>query len=210
MPARDPRIDAIIENAQPFARPILRHLRKLVHRACPGVSETLKWGMPSFEYKGSFFGMAAFKKHCAAWFRKRALIDDPKGYLSRNKNAGGDSMGNFGRITSLDALPPDTVIIGFLKQARRLNDDGARVVRSPSAKKPVRLPAPLKAALVRDKKARAAFDAFPPSHRREYADWVADAKTEATRDKRIQTTLSWLREGKSRNWKYTQKRKGNR
>jgi len=208
MSAKDPRIDDIIERAQPFARPILRHLRKLVHRACPGVEETIKWGMPAFEYKGPYFGMAAFKKHCAAWFWKRALIDDPKGHLSRNKNAGGDSMGSFGRITSLDSLPPDTVIAGFLKQARRLNDDGARVVRKPSARRPVRVPAPLKAALARDKKARDAFDAFPPSHRKEYASWVAEAKTEATRDKRIQTTLSWLREGRPRNWKYAQKRNG--
>src|SRR5689334_12878262 len=110
----DPRIDAYIEKAQPFSQPILKKLRQLIHTACPEVTETIKWGMPSFEYKGPMCGFAAFKQHCVFGFWKTKLIDDPKGYMQERSAQGGDAMGNLGRITSVKDLPPDKVLLDFI------------------------------------------------------------------------------------------------
>src|SRR6185295_289912 len=129
MATKDKRIDAYIAKAQPFAQPVLKKLRVLVHKACPGVTETIKWGMPSFEYKGPMFGMAAFKQHCVGGFWKSKLLDDPKGYLGERAAQGGDAMGNLGKMTSLKDLPPDHVMIRFVKAAAKLNDEGIKVVR---------------------------------------------------------------------------------
>ena len=123
MPKIDIRVDAYIEKAQPFAQPILIKLRQLVHKACPNVSETIKWGMPSFDYKGPMFSIAAFKQHCAGGFWKYKLMNDPKGYLQERSNQGGEAMGNMGTITSLKDLPPDSVFIDFVKQHMKLNED---------------------------------------------------------------------------------------
>jgi uncharacterized protein YdeI (YjbR/CyaY-like superfamily) len=206
MPSKDPRIDAYISRAQPFAQPILKRLRKLVHRACPGVEETIKWGMPSFEYKGPYFGMAAFKRHCVAGFWKSKLLHDPKNFLGERKSQGGEAMGNLGRLRALGDLPPDKVLVDFLKQAKKLNDEGIKVPRTAAVKKKVVIPNELAAALKKNAKARAAFENLPPSHKREYAEWIAEAKTAPTRERRLQTALQWMADGKSRNWKYEKKR----
>jgi uncharacterized protein YdeI (YjbR/CyaY-like superfamily) len=206
MPSKDPRIDAYISRAQPFAQPILKRLRKLVHHACPGVEETIKWGMPAFEYKGPYFGMAAFKRHCVAGFWKSKLLRDPKNFLGERKSQGGEAMGNLGCLRTLEDLPPDKALIDFLKQAKKLNDDGVKLPRSAAAKKKVVIPKELAAALKKNAKARAMFDNLPPSHKREYAEWIAEAKTAPTRERRLQTALQWMADGKSRNWKYERKR----
>ena len=197
MPEFDKRIDAYIEKSAPFARPILEHLRNLVRKACPDVEETIKWGSPHFDYKGSLAGMAAFKEHCAFGFWKHSLLAGYDGNLERT------AMGSFGRITSLKDLPKDKEIIALIHQAMELNEKGIKVPRKPAAaKSDVVVPKELTAALSKNKKAKAAFDKFSPSHRREYVEWITEAKTEPTRDKRIATTIEWLSEGKSRNWKY--------
>lgn len=195
MPTLDPRIDAYIVKAAPFARPILEHLRELVHDGCPGVVETIKWSAPAFDFEGSLANMAAFKAHVAFGFWKGSLIFES----DKEKEA----MGQFGRITSLDDLPADRTIVALVKKAAKLNASGAKVPRPVKHPKPP-LPTPpdLTAALKKNAKARATFDAFPPSHKREYVEWIVDAKTVATRAKRLATTLEWLAEGKSRNWKY--------
>lgn len=123
MPKKDPRVDAYIEKAQPFAQPVLKHLRKLVHQACPGVEENIKWSMPAFEYKGPFCGMASFKQHAVFMFWKTALLKDPNGYLAAKTTA----MGSLGRITDKKDLPPDKVILDFLKQAKKLNEEGVKL-----------------------------------------------------------------------------------
>ncbi len=202
---KDKRIDDYIAKAQPFAQPVLKHLRELVHKACPDVTETIKWGMPSFEYKGPYFGIASFKKHCVAGFWKAKLINDPKGYLGERKNHGGEAMGHLGCITSLKDLPPDKAMIDFLKQAKKLNDEGVKLERKPAAKKPLKIPKELTLALNKNKKAKTTFENFSPSHKREYAEWISEAKTEPTKLKRLQTTIEWLEEGKSRNWKHKKK-----
>jgi uncharacterized protein YdeI (YjbR/CyaY-like superfamily) len=196
MGKKDERIDAYIEKAQPFARPILTHIRKAVHAGCPDVNETIKWGMPHFDYKGIMCGMAAFKEHCAFGFWKASLLG-VSGPASR------DAMGQFGCVKSIKDLPPQKELIGLVKAAAKLNDEGVTAKREKKAPKPA-LPTPpaLTAALKKTKKAQAAFDALSPSHRREYVAWIAEAKQEATRERRIATTLEWLTEGKTRNWKY--------
>ena len=195
MPEFDKRIDAYIEKSRDFARPILEHLRKLVHKACPDVEETVKWGSPHFDYKGSLAGMAAFKEHCAFGFWKQALLD--------LKPVEATAMGSFGRISSLKDLPKDKEIIALIHQAMELNEKGIKVPRKPAVKKAdVIVPKGLEAALAKNKTAKAAFDKFSPSHRREYVEWITEAKTEATRDRRTATAIEWLSEGKSRNWKY--------
>ena len=203
MGKRSPKIDAYIAKSADFAKPILEHLRELVHKACPEVEETIKWGMPSFDYKGPFFSIASFKEHCGLGFWKAQLLKDPKGYITHRYNAGGEAMGNFGRVSSLKDLPPSKVILDFIKQAKKLNDDGVKLPAKPkTTKKEVVTPPFFTKALKTNKKAFATFNAFSPSQQREYIMWIVEAKTDATREKRLETALEWMAEGKIRNWKY--------
>jgi len=197
MPTKDPRIDAYIERAQPFARPILKRIRKAVHAGCPEVVETVKWSMPAFEYKGPLVGMAAFKAHCALGFWKASLMKTvPQDKLH-------DAMGHMGRFESIDDVPPEATLIRMVREAVALNDAGVKVPRRKAAPKPPpKAPADLLAALKKDRKALAAWQAFPPSHQREYVEWITEAKTDATRARRLETAVSWIAEGKGRNWKY--------
>ena len=206
MGKRDNRVDAYIEKAQPFAKPILTHLRDLVHKACPDVEETIKWSFASFDYKGPFCSMAAFKQHCTFGFWKYALMKDPKGYLGERFNKGGEAMGNLGRITGMKDLPPDKVIIDLIKQAKKLNDDDVKLPPRPKTeKKELVIPDYFTKALSKNTKALQVFEGFSPSHKREYVEWITDAKTEDTRNRRMDTALEWIGEGKGRNWKYERK-----
>ncbi len=203
MPKPDKRIDAMIAKSADFAKPILIHLRKLVHIACPDVEETIKWSFGAFEYKGPLCGMASFKQHCTFGFWKVTLIPDPKGILQEKKD---DASGSFGRITSLKDLPADKVIIGFIKAAMKLNEEGVKLpAKKIVPKKPIPVPDYFTKALLKNKKAAAAFEAFSPAHKREYLEWITEAKTEETRLKRQATALEWIAEGKGRNWKYQRK-----
>ncbi|HEV3236156.1 MAG TPA: YdeI/OmpD-associated family protein [Gemmataceae bacterium] len=197
MPKLNPKVDAYIDKSADFAKPILTHLRQIVHEACPDVEEAMKWSVPNFMYKGILCNMAAFKAHCAFGFWKSSLI-------VKNNGKAEKAMGQFGRITKLADLPSKKVLIGLIGEAVKLNDEG---VPSPTRSKPrtnkeVVVPEYLTAALAKNRKARTTFEKFSPSHKREYVEWITDAKTEATRTKRLTTTLEWLEEGKPRNWKY--------
>jgi uncharacterized protein YdeI (YjbR/CyaY-like superfamily) len=202
MASKDKRIDNYISKAQPFAQPILKKLRELLHKACPEVTETIKWGMPSFEYNGPMFGMASFKQHCVGGFWKSKLLKDPKNLLGERKVQGGDAMGNLGRMTSIKDLPPDKALIAFVKQHMKLNEEGIKVEKKPVVKKELIVPKELTSALNKNKKAKETFEKFPPSGKREYAEWIADAKTDATRDRRLTDAIQWMEEGKPRMWKY--------
>src|SRR3954469_23584720 len=199
MATTDPRIDSYIEKSADFARPILLHLREVVHRACPEVEETVKWGMPHFQYRGMLCAMASFKAHCAFGFWKSRVIVDRGGENAER------AMGQFGRITSVADLPPKRVLAGYVKEAMRLNEEGGKPPRRAASKTkrpPATVPDDLAAALRRDRKASAAFDALSPSHRGEYIQWITEAKREETRARRVATAVEWIAEGKSRNWKY--------
>jgi len=197
MASHDPRIDKYIEKAQPFARPILERIRRAVHTACPGVTETIKWSMPAFEYKGPLVGMAAFKAHCALAFWKASLMKTVP------TDRGVDAMGEFGRLESLDDTPTEARLVKMVKEAAALNDAGVKVNRVAKAPKPpLKAPAYMLSAIKKNKKAQATFDAFSPSCKRDYVEWITGAKAEATRDRRLETAVQWMAEGKIRNWKY--------
>ncbi len=194
-------MDAYIASAPDYAKPILNHLRALVHEACPEVEETMKWSRPSFLHKGGILcGMSAFKHHCAFGFWLYELLLDMKDKSS----AEWDGMGQFGRLTSLADLPSDKQLLALIRKAVQLNESGAKrpAALRPTVKKELIVPDYLTAALKQNKKALAAFEAFSYSHKKEYVEWISEAKREETRQKRIETMIGWLTEGKSRHWKY--------
>jgi uncharacterized protein YdeI (YjbR/CyaY-like superfamily) len=202
----DPRIDAYIAKSKPFAQPILIHIRELVHKACPGVEETIKWSRPFFEYKGAILGnMSAFKEHCSFGFWGQEIGE----VLHEAKVLEPGAMGSLGRITSLEDLPPKKQLLDLLRQAVSFIDTGNYTSPIAARHKVVKAPAPapeappeFAKALKANKKAQATFAAFSPSCKKEYVEWIADAKRPETRDKRIATAVEWISEGKQRNWKY--------
>jgi uncharacterized protein YdeI (YjbR/CyaY-like superfamily) len=203
MGKKDPRVDAYIAKSAEFARPILKHIRKVVHAALPAVEEELKWGAPHFMYKGMLCGMAAFKQHCSFGFwRAKELAQDHKEVGKDGK----PGMGQFGNLKSVSDLPSQKVLTKLVKAAAALNDAGTKAPRTAKSKRPApKMPADFLAALKKHKKAHATFAAFSPSHQREYIEWITEAKRDETRNRRIATALEWIAEGKSRNWKYEQK-----
>lgn len=194
----DKRIDEYIHKCQPFAIPILEHLRKLIHDTVPDVQETIKWGMPSFEYKGPFCSFAGFKQHCAFGFWKASLMKDAD-KMEKNPFK---AMGNLGRISSMQDLPSDKKLISWLKEAKKLNDDDVKLIRTSKTTTAIEIPASFALALKKNKQAAAVYESFTPGQKKEYNMWIADAKTDATRDKRIAQAVEWISEGKKRNWKY--------
>lgn len=197
MPTTDLRVDAFIARSADFAKPILVRVREMVHEACPEVEETIKWGSPFFDYKGQMMcAIGAFKQHCALIFWKASLIEG----LPAN---GDKSRGSFGRVTSVKELLTKKQFTGFIKAAMALNDAGVTVKRPKAGSKPeAKVPRELAAALAKNRKATAVFATFPPGQRREYCDWISEAKREETKAKRVQQAVEWIAEGKSRNWKY--------
>jgi uncharacterized protein YdeI (YjbR/CyaY-like superfamily) len=203
---KNKKIDAYIVKSADFAIPILEHLRRLVHQACPDVEETIKWGMPFFDHNGPLCMMASFKQHAVFGFWKASLLNDPKKYLQARSTDGGSAMGHFGKLTSLKDLPPDKVIKDFIKQAVKVNEAGIKVpAKQNSEKKEIEVPAYLMDALKRNRRALATFTGFSYSNKKDYVEWITEAKTEATREKRLETALEWMAEGKVRNWKYLKK-----
>jgi uncharacterized protein YdeI (YjbR/CyaY-like superfamily) len=197
MLSRDKRIDAYIAKAPDFAKPILAHIRETFHAACPDVEETVKRSHPTFMHHGILAGMAAFKEHATLGFWKGKLI------LDKNGSQADEAMGSFGRLTSIKDLPPRTVLTGYIKKAMQLNEDGVKVVKPKTKPKPApKAPPYLLAAFRQNKKAAAHYAAMSPSMQREYVDWLTEAKTDATRQRRLQTAVAWIAEGKKRNWKY--------
>jgi uncharacterized protein YdeI (YjbR/CyaY-like superfamily) len=199
---RDPRIDAYIEKAAPFAQPVLTHLRNLMHQACPHATESVKWGMPFFTQQGVILcHMAAFKQHCAFGFWGPEM----KKVLKRDGLHSSDAMGVLGRITKLKDLPPDRELLAYMRHAADLVHSGDRTksIERPKKKaRPLRIPLELAAALKKNKLATKAFAEFSPSCRREYADWIAEAKRPETKQKRVAQAVTWIAKGKTRNWKY--------
>jgi len=192
------KVDAYIENAPDFARPLLNHWRALIHKESPDVEETIKWGMPFFARKALLSNMAAFKAHCAFGFWHGAEVAAAAGFKPDDA-----AMGQLGRVTSLAGFPSDKVIARLIREAVRLDDAGFKKSSRPEKPKPALIvPDDLAAALKANAKARAVFEAFPPSHKREFVDWITEAKREETRQRRLSQALELLSEGKSRYAKY--------
>lgn len=197
---RDKRIDEYIFKAKPFARPVLKHIRKLVHSYCPEVEETIKWGFPHFMYEGSILcSMAAFNQHCALTFWKADAIPAMKKFITKN---GSSAMGQFGKILALKDLPGEEEFARIIMQAmslKKVND-----VQLPKKKKVVDVVVPdfFMDRLRKNKQALKTFDSFPNSHKKEYVEWVVEAKREETRNRRMEQAIEMMQEGKDRNWKY--------
>lgn len=195
------RVDAYIKGSKDFAKPILIHLRKLVHEASAEFTEAIKWSCPFFDYDGPVCQMAAFNEHCAFGFWQAAIMDDPDHILKREeKNAG-----SIGRITSMADLPPDEILIKYIRQALALNKAGVKApsrAKTLTEKTELAVPDYFIEALARNVEASEYFDKFSPSQKKEYVTWLVEAKTEATRNKRLETAMEWISEGKSRHWKY--------
>lgn len=194
--SRDPRVDTYIKRAQPFAQPILEHVRARVHAALPEAEETIKWSAPCFTLGGKILlMMAAFKAHAALNFWRGQEIGDG------SPKAG--AMGQFGKLTCLDDLPDDAALDELIRQAASLAST-APVSRRPkhTPKPPPKVHPELARALAANPAANATLGGFPPSAQRDYLDWIADAKQDSTRAKRIATAIEWLADGKKRNWKY--------
>ena len=198
MPQHDPRIDEYIARQADFARPILEYLRAVVHEACPAVEETLKWSAPSFVHAGGILcGMAAFKQHASFGFWKHALVV--------GEGQAREGMGSYGKLTSIRDLPPKKQLLAHVRKAMKLNEQGVKtptVRRNTTPKPPAEAPADLAAALKKNARAKATFDAFPSGQKREYIEWLAEAKRDETRQKRLVQAVEWMAEGKRRNWKY--------
>jgi hypothetical protein len=195
---KDRRVDAYIATTPAFAKPVLRHFRQIVHATCPNVEETLKWGAPFFVDGGIVAGMAAFKQHCGIVFWHY----EPGSWAQRNDQGRGEC----GRLKSLADLPSDAVLKKCIKYAMKQNAAGVKKSRTNSKPKPkLAVPADLTHALKGNPKARTTFEKFPPGKRRDYLEWILDAKQPQTRQRRIETAVEWLAEGKSRNWKYERK-----
>jgi len=196
----DSRVDAYIEKSADFAKPILTHLRNLVHQASPDLKETIKWSCPFFDLQGPVCQIAAFKQHCAFGFWKEKLMQDPHQILNQQP----DTAGSIGKITSLADLPPDDILIQYIHQAIALNVTGTKAPAKPKTKvsAPVQVPAEFSTMLGQHPLAAEHFQQFSPSQQKEYLSWFEEAKTEATRAKRMATALEWISEGKIRNWKY--------
>jgi uncharacterized protein YdeI (YjbR/CyaY-like superfamily) len=202
MKKTDKRIDAYIAKSQSFAQPILEHIRNLVHTACPDVEETIKWGFPHFDYRGEMMcSMASFKQHCSFGFWKASLMKDKNLILNARAET---AMGHVGKITLLDDLPSDKTMIAYIKEAAQLNADGIKIKKTPVLKerKELNIPDYFLSAIKKNKKAFAVFDGFSYSNKKEYVEWITDAKTEKTRILRLKTAVEWISQGKVRNWKY--------
>lgn len=201
-----PEVDAYIARSAEFARPILTRVRRMFHQGCPAARETMKWSVPHFEYKGLLGSMAVFKEHVSFGFWKAKLMSDPAGIM---KGVGNTAMGAV-KVTSLDDLPADKVLLSYIKEAARLNDEDIKPARSkaPAGKKELSAPAYFKAALTRNQAALTTFENFSPSHKREYVEWVTEARQDATRERRLVQAIEWMAEGKPRNWKYMKREAG--
>ena len=196
MATRDPRVDAYIANAPDFAKPILVHLRELVHRNCPQVEETLKWRMPTFMHHGMLAGMAAFRQHCSFGFWKHELV------VGKELAGSPQGMGQFGKVTKISELPSASALAAYIKRAMKLNEEGVKAPRATPKKRALTMPPDLAATLKKNRRAAAAFAAFSPTNQREYIEWLVEAKRDETRAKRLSQAIEWIAEGKPRNWKY--------
>lgn len=200
---RNPAVDAYVAKSAAFAQPILRHVRLLMHKGCPGIEETIKWGVPTFERAGIVAMMAAFKEHVAFGFWSEKLVRERLGADADRMFPKDAKRGMGGRRYAARAeLPADAVILRAVRAAVALNESGERPKRPLKRKPPPKAPPYLVAALKKNAKARTTFGRFTPAQQREYVDWLTDAKQAATRERRLAQVVKWLAAGKQRNWKY--------
>lgn len=197
----DPKVDEYIAKVEAFAKPVLEHWRQLIHDNCPDVTEAIKWGFPHFDYKGDFMCViASYKNHCSLTFLKAELMSDAR---LKDSKALKPIQRFLGKVTGLSDLPPDEEFVGMLKEAMALNEKGIKVI-APKSDKPKVLETPdyFSEKLAGNVKAKTVYESKSDSFRKDYIIWISDAKTDATRQKRMEEAIEWIAEGKGRFWKY--------
>ncbi|MEM9410128.1 MAG: YdeI/OmpD-associated family protein [Planctomycetota bacterium] len=200
MPKLDPRVDQYIENSPEYAQPILSKIRKAFHKGCPEVEEAIKWGCPHFLHHGMLGGMASFKKHVSFGFWRSKELEDPE-ELFETGTGKKASMCN-AHVHNLKELPTQKVLVDYVRRATILNQTSPSPKKASTKKISTEIPTDLADALKKNTKAKKTFESFAPSHKRDYIEWINEAKRKATREKRLATTIEWLSEGRRRNWKY--------
>ena len=197
----NPKVDEYFAKSEEFAIPIMEYLRQIIHDTCPDVVEVMKWGFPHFDYKGDMMCiLGSFKKHCSFSLYKAELMVDPK--IAESVKAG-QKMGYLDKIKSVSDLPEEKVLVAYIKEAMTLNEKGIKKVKPKTEpKQPIEIPDYFSEKLALNPKAKEIFESQSPSFRKEYLVWIIDAKTDATRQKRIEESLEWITEGKGRFWKY--------
>jgi uncharacterized protein YdeI (YjbR/CyaY-like superfamily) len=197
----NPELDDYLAKSAGFAKPIMQHLRELLHETCPEIVEEIKWGIPHFDYKGEMMCIfAAHKNHCSFTFWKESLMSDQKFKENPSLQA---SKRYLGKIISLSDLPSDKQLVAYIKEAMALNENGVKLVPRKSEKpKNIAIPDYFAKELAAKPKVKKIFDSKSDSFRKDYLVWITDAKTETTRQKRIAESLEWIAEGKGRFWKY--------
>lgn len=204
LPNFTPSVTNYIEKAAPFAQPVLHYLRSLIHKTCPQIEECIKWGFPHFTYKNEIVcSFAAFKQHCAFTFWRAGVITSLAEIAINN-----EGMGQLGKIKSKLDLPNENQLVNCIIEAIQLIEKGVKPAKSAKQKnnEPIILPAYFSSLLAEFPTAKEKFLSMSNSHQKEYVEWITEAKTETTRNTRMQTCIKWVLEGKGRNWQYQTKR----
>jgi uncharacterized protein YdeI (YjbR/CyaY-like superfamily) len=191
--------------AQPFAKPILKRLRTIIHKACPQVTEDIKWGKPFYLYQDRVLcATMGFKKHCALVFWKSALIK------KKNGKKAIEDLKLLRRISLLEELPSERDLVAYFQLAMHFNEPTTKLPPREKRSAPMKVPGELTSALRANPKALKTFNSFTPSKKKDYIYWIIGAKTEETRERRLETAIDWMNAGKSRNWKYEELKRGKR
>ncbi|HWB03022.1 MAG TPA: YdeI/OmpD-associated family protein [Verrucomicrobiales bacterium] len=198
MPAEPETVAAWMEQLSDFARPMIERIYKIIRKAAPQLEEGIRWSSPTFIGRGLVCSFAAFQKHVTLVFWRGAELNDTTGLLTHGQ---GRSAMRSAKFTSLDQID-DKVIRTWVTAAVALDKDPAKPKPKPQKRPEAAVPKVLAAALSRNPKARGAFDAMPPSHRREYCEWIAEAKQEATVQRRVEKTIEKLSAGEGLHDKY--------
>jgi len=197
-PEIDARVDAYILKAPEFAQPILERIRASFHAGCPDLKENIKWGVPAFERNGLLGGMAFFKAHVSYGFWRSGEMEDPLGWLGKERKASFMSL----KVASVKELPTKAALTKYVKEARRVDQEVPKNAPKKSKSAAPKAPAVMTKAIGQNKQAAAFWKGLTPGYRKEYVEWVTEAKREATQEKRLAQTVEWLAEGKTKNWKY--------
>ncbi|KAF2080744.1 YdeI/OmpD-associated family protein [Flavobacterium sharifuzzamanii] len=193
-------VTAYIAKMADFAKPILNHLREVIFSACPEAEENIKWGTPHYSYKGDHLVMmGGFKQHCSFSLYKAELMKDAE--IQASVKAG-KKFGYMDKIKDLSELPSKEKLTAYIKEAMVFNENGTAKPKPVKEKSTAEVVAPKEFvdALKKDTKATEIFESKSPSFRKNYIIWIADAKTDETRNKRISQSLEWIAEGKDRFW----------
>lgn len=188
-------ITAYIEKATPEFKEVMIALRSVLNNPNFDIKEDWKWGAPNFNNEGMICWLAHFRNHVGMNFFKGTLIKDKYNLFTHYREEKGNRQLKFSDINQI--IPEQ--IEYYIEEAIKLNQENIKVVKKEID---TSLPLDLETELNNNPKAKMFFESLAPSYKRDYIEWIEEAKREATRTKRLATTMEWLSEGKKKNWKY--------